>query len=123
MRHRRVRQLLQQVYFHRLGTDSQQDAYVIGKDFPRIAKLAAPQRRRALAAGLSRKRRTAASFAHYLMDADGRWNPDHSFRRRSHLPRSSARTSTYLLSRKRRAARPDSAAVAWLSLNTRSRNP
>ena len=27
----------QQVYFHKLNTDPKQDAYVIGKDFPRIA--------------------------------------------------------------------------------------
>lgn len=30
----------QQVYFHKLGSDSKQDAYVIGKDFPRIAEIA-----------------------------------------------------------------------------------
>jgi len=29
----------QQVYFHKLGTDSHQDTYVIGKDFPRIAEI------------------------------------------------------------------------------------
>jgi len=29
----------QQVYFHKLGTDSAQDTYVIGKDFPRIAEI------------------------------------------------------------------------------------
>lgn len=29
----------QQVYFHKLGTPESQDAYVIGKDFPRIAEI------------------------------------------------------------------------------------
>jgi prolyl oligopeptidase len=29
----------QQVYFHKLGTDSKQDTYVIGKEFPRIAEI------------------------------------------------------------------------------------
>ena len=29
----------QQVYFHRLGTDTKQDAYSLGKDFPRIAEI------------------------------------------------------------------------------------
>ena len=29
----------QQVYFHQLGTDSKQDTYVIGKEFPRIAEI------------------------------------------------------------------------------------
>ena len=29
----------QQVYFHRLGTDPRQDAYVIGNEFPRIAEI------------------------------------------------------------------------------------
>lgn len=30
----------QQVWFHRLGTESRQDTYAIGKDFPRIAEVA-----------------------------------------------------------------------------------
>lgn len=29
----------QQVYFHKLGTDAKEDAYVIGKNFPRIAEV------------------------------------------------------------------------------------
>src|SRR5205823_8611785 len=29
----------QQVYFHKLGTPTAGDAYVIGKDFPRIAEI------------------------------------------------------------------------------------
>ena len=29
----------QQVYFHRLGSKSSEDTYVIGKDFPRIAEI------------------------------------------------------------------------------------
>src|SRR5208282_2050581 len=30
----------QQVYFHRLGTNTDQDTYALGKDFPRIAEVA-----------------------------------------------------------------------------------
>lgn len=33
-------EFFQQVWFHRLGTDTKADTYVIGKDFPRIAEIA-----------------------------------------------------------------------------------
>jgi prolyl oligopeptidase len=63
----------QQVYFHRLGTDSKQDAYVIGKDFPRIAeiRLHTSDDGRWLLAAVANG--DGGEFSHYLMDLDGHW--------------------------------------------------
>ena len=63
----------QQVYFHRLGTESKQDTYVIGKDFPRIAEiqLRASEDGRWLLATVANG--DGGEYAHHLMDASGRW--------------------------------------------------
>ena len=63
----------QQVYFHRLGTDSKQDTYVIGKDFPRIAeiRLHTSDDGRWLLAAVGNG--DGGEFSHYLMDLDGHW--------------------------------------------------
>ena len=63
----------QQVYFHRLGADPKQDTYVTGKDFPRIAeiKLQATDNGQWLIAAVANG--DGGEFAHYVMDATGRW--------------------------------------------------
>ena len=63
----------QQVYFHKLGTDTAADTYVIGKDFPRIAEiqLATSDDGKYLLASVANG--DGGEFAHYLMDPDGRW--------------------------------------------------
>jgi prolyl oligopeptidase len=63
----------QQVYFHKLGTDPKQDAYVIGKDFPRIAEiqLRTSEDGRWLLASVANGDR--GQFAHYVMDLEGHW--------------------------------------------------
>jgi prolyl oligopeptidase len=63
----------QQVYFHKLGTDARQDAYVIGKDFPRIAEiqLRASDDGHWLLCAVGNG--DGGQFAHYLMDDDGHW--------------------------------------------------
>jgi prolyl oligopeptidase len=63
----------QQVYFHKLGTDPKQDTYVIGKEFPRIAevKLHTSDDGNWLLASVANG--DGGQFAHYLMDADGKW--------------------------------------------------
>jgi prolyl oligopeptidase len=63
----------QQVYFHKLGTDSREDTYVIGRDFPRIAEiqLRTSDDGRWLLAAVANG--DGGQFAHYLMDSSGRW--------------------------------------------------
>ncbi len=63
----------QQIFFHKLGNDPREDTYVIGKDFPRIAEiqLRASDDGRWLLAAVGNG--DGGQFAHYLMDADGKW--------------------------------------------------
>ncbi|MGA9977497.1 MAG: prolyl oligopeptidase family serine peptidase [Candidatus Sulfotelmatobacter sp.] len=63
----------QQVYFHKLGTDAKEDAYVIGKDFPRIAEilLQTSDDGRWLLVAVANG--DGGQFAHYLMDSTGTW--------------------------------------------------
>jgi prolyl oligopeptidase len=64
----------QQVYFHRLGTDSKQDTYSIGKEFPRIAEIllhASDDGRYIL---LSMANGDGGEFAYYLLGPSGQWH-------------------------------------------------
>jgi prolyl oligopeptidase len=64
----------QQVYFHKLGTDSSQDVYGIGKEFPRIAEIelqTSDDGRWVLAAV---KNGDGGEVAHYIMDgSSSKW--------------------------------------------------
>ena len=63
----------QQVYFHKVGTPTEQDAYAIGKDFPRIAEiqLAGSKDGRYVLATVANG--DGGDFAHYLLGPDGHW--------------------------------------------------
>jgi prolyl oligopeptidase len=64
----------QQLYFHRLGTPTEQDQYVLGKDFPRIAEITletSPDGRHILA---TVENGDGGEFSHYLMSAEGKWS-------------------------------------------------
>jgi len=64
----------QQVYFHRMGTDTRLDAYSLGKGFPRIAEIqlqASDDGRFVLA---SMANGDGGDFAHYLLGPDGTWH-------------------------------------------------
>jgi len=90
----------QQVYFHKLGTESSADPYVIGKDFPRIAEiqLAASDDGRYLLAAVANG--DGGEFAHYLMDPDGRWTQITRFTDAVVSVKFGPDQSLYLLSRK-----------------------
>ena len=62
----------QQVYFHKLGTDSKQDSYVMGKEFPRIAEtqLRVSEDGRWLLAAVANG--DGGEFAHYVLDGSGK---------------------------------------------------
>ncbi|MGQ0601563.1 MAG: prolyl oligopeptidase family serine peptidase, partial [Anaerolineales bacterium] len=65
----------QQVYFHKLGTSLEDDVYVIGQDFPRIAEiqLRASADGRWLLAIVANG--DGGDFAHHLRSPDGPWIP------------------------------------------------
>jgi prolyl oligopeptidase len=64
----------QQVYFHRVGTDTKQDAYSLGKEFPRIAEiqLRSSSDGRYILATMANG--DGGEFAHFLMGPDGQWH-------------------------------------------------
>jgi prolyl oligopeptidase len=90
----------QQVYFHQLGTDSKQDTYVIGKDFPRIAEiqLHGSDDGQWLIAAVANG--DGGEFAHYVMDAAGHWTQVTHFADRIVAVKPGPDAALYLLSRK-----------------------
>ncbi len=90
----------QQVYFHRLGTDTRQDTYVIGKDFPRIAEiqLHASDDGQWLTAAVANG--DGGEFAHYVMDPSGRWTQVTHFSDGIVAVKPGPDAALYLLSRK-----------------------
>ena len=64
----------QQVYFHRLGTDSRQDNYSLGKEFPRIAEIqlrSSDDGRYVLA---TMENGDGGEYAYYLLGPEGEWH-------------------------------------------------
>jgi prolyl oligopeptidase len=90
----------QQVYFHKLGSESKQDTYVIGKDFPRIAEiqLSTSDDGQWLVASVANG--DGGQFAHYLMDSSGHWTQVTRFEDGIVSAKVSPDGSLYLLSRK-----------------------
>ena len=90
----------QQVYFHKLGTDARQDTYVIGKEFPRIAEiqLRTSDDGRWLVASVANG--DGGQFAHYVMDASGRWTQVTHFEDAIVSAKVGPNDALYLLSRK-----------------------
>ena len=90
----------QQVYFHRLGSDSKQDTYVIGKEFPRIAEiqLHASDDGQWLIAAVANG--DGGEFAHYVMDAAGHWTQVTHFADGIVAVKPGPDAALYLLSRK-----------------------
>jgi len=64
----------QQIYYHRLGTDTKQDTYSLGKEFPRIAEiqLRSSGDGRYILATMANG--DGGDFAHFLMGPDGQWH-------------------------------------------------
>jgi len=90
----------QQVYFHKLGTDPKQDAYIIGKEFPRIAEttLDSSDDGRWLLASVENG--DGGEVAHFLMDANGHWTQLTRFDDAIVAVKFGSDDALYLLSRK-----------------------
>jgi prolyl oligopeptidase len=89
----------QQVYFHKLGTPTEQDAYALGKDFPRIAEvqLATSDDGRHVLASVANG--DGGEFAHYLLGLSGQWAQVTRFADRVTGAALGVDDSLYLLSR------------------------
>ena len=70
----------QQVYFHRLGTDTKQDTYSLGKEFPRIAEIELQSSADGRTTIATMANGDGGDYAHYIRGADGLW---HQFARLS----------------------------------------
>jgi len=91
----------QQVYVHTLGTLSENDAYSLGRDFPRIAEtqLFASDDGRFLLASV--KNGDGGEVAQYLLDPDGKWTQVSTFADKAVGARFGPGEELYLLSRDR----------------------
>jgi len=63
----------QQVYFHRLGTKTEQDVYELGKDFPRIAEIILDSSADGKYILARMANGDGGDFAHYLLGPAGEW--------------------------------------------------
>ncbi len=63
----------QQVYFHRLGTKTEQDQYSLGKDFPRIAEIALSTSEDGKYIQARMANGDGGEYAHYLLGPSGEW--------------------------------------------------
>lgn len=63
----------QQVYYHKLGTPTEEDRYELGKDSPRIAESQVTVDDRTGRVLATIQDGDGGEFAHYLRDADGNW--------------------------------------------------
>ena len=90
----------QQVYFHKLGADPKQDAYIIGKDFPRIAEIQLHTSEDGgwLLAAVANG--DGGQFAHYVMDSSGHWTQVTHFEDGIVSAKVGPDNALYLLSRK-----------------------
>jgi prolyl oligopeptidase len=61
----------QQVYFHKLGDDPSKDAYVLGKDFPKVAEVKLDARYNPKLIVVSVANGDGGEFAHYVIGPDG----------------------------------------------------
>src|SRR6202048_754478 len=89
----------QQIYFHKLATADTEDAYSIGKEFPRIAeiKLEASRDGKFILATVANG--DGGDFAHYLLGPDGRWKQLTQFSDQVKAGRLGRDNALYLLSR------------------------
>jgi len=63
----------QQIYFHKLGAPSGADAYMIGKEFPKIAECRISSTEDGKYVLISVAYGDGGEFAHYLKDPSGKW--------------------------------------------------
>jgi prolyl oligopeptidase len=90
----------QQIYFHRLGDDPANDAYVAGKDFPKVAEIKLSTRYNPQLVIASVANGDGGEFAHYLIDARAGVRQITRFSDRVVAAAAGADGTLYLVSRK-----------------------
>ncbi len=63
----------QQLYHHTLGTDTKDDTYVLGKDFPRIAEICLDSDEKGQFLLATTQKGDGGEFMHHLRGPDGKW--------------------------------------------------
>src|SRR6266513_274132 len=89
----------QQIYFHKLGTPDTEDAYSIGKDFPRIAEIVLEGSRDGQYILASVANGDGGDFAHYVLGPDGTWKQITQFSDQIKAARLGRDNALYLISR------------------------
>ena len=64
----------EQIYFHKLGTPVDQDTYVLGKDFPRIAEIGLSASNDGQYVLATVANGDGGQFEHFLRDRNGKWD-------------------------------------------------
>ena len=64
----------QQVYFHRLGSETRQDSYSLGKEFPRIAEIQLKSSEDGRYVLASMENGDGGEYAYYLLGPEGQWH-------------------------------------------------
>ena len=73
------RNFYQQLYYHRLGTETANDRYELGREFPRIAEIELEMHNTSGALLASIQNGDSGQFAHYIRSAGGVWKQFSSF--------------------------------------------
>lgn len=89
----------QQVYFHQLGTPTEDDRYELGKDFPRIAETRIEVDKATGRVIVTVQNGDGGEFAHYLRDTDGNWKQFSEFGDRTLQAEFGKHDDIYILSR------------------------
>ena len=90
----------QQVFFHQLGNDPSKDAYVLGKDFPKVAEVVLDARFNPKLVIASVANGDGGEFAHYVIDASGSARQITRFEDKVVAMTADADGALYLVSRK-----------------------
>lgn len=93
------RDFFQQVYFHTLGTPTEDDRYEIGTDFPRIAEIQLDMDRASGRLLATVQNGDGGEFAHYLRSPDGTWHAFSRFGDRTVQAIFGSNDDLYILSR------------------------
>jgi prolyl oligopeptidase len=89
-----------QVFFHTLGSDPSKDAYVLGKDFPKVAEVKLDARFNPKLVVVTVANGDGGEFAHYIIGADGSVRQITHFDDKIVAATAAADGALYLVSRK-----------------------